>query len=678
MEQLSPAAGEQETPASTSTTASAVGAVANGKPNGSAAKNTKPKQSRAARRKRTMRIHRGVRWAVQLGFFLVAPAVFSAAFNGAKYLFTQLGARQPVEASAFLVLLVAVLAFTIVFGRFFCGYACAFGTLGDAVYALLTPVRRLLRIPAKPLPDAAVRALQFAKFAVLAAICALCFAGAWSAVSGYSPWTAFAAIIAGSLDGVQAGALAVLGAIVVGMAFIERFFCQFLCPLGALFALMPVLPFSAYSRNRERCGKSCGLCKKGCPVTVFPDAESFAAGECIACGRCADVCPLENVALVRLGQDGGKDGSEPSEGKNANKAKKAGLRYKGTGIASVLMRAALLLALLGACGALSGCANSSTDDAGSAQQSASEAQASEKVQTRTLFVFDTVVQLSAQCSPELMDQLAERCEYFERTLSRTVEGSDIWNINCAGGAPVEVSEETAQIIRQALEYSEASDGLFDITIGAVSSLWDFSAGTRPSDEELAAALPHVDYHAVRVEGTTVTLTDPEAKLDLGGIAKGFIADDLARLLRENGCENASLSLGGNVYVLGESYDGDAWNVGVQDPNGSSQSVIASIPARDASVVTSGLYERSFEEGGVLYHHILDPRTGMPVETDLVSASIVSASSTDGDAYSTILFLLGHDKALELVESDERFQALLVDDAGNVTASAGSGFTIITS
>lgn len=193
----------------------------------------KPKKGgRAAARARTMRVHRIVRWCVQLVFFVAAPSVFSAAFGGIKYVAGQLGLRQAVEPTSFVVLLIAVLLFTAVFGRFFCGYACAFGTLGDAVYALFTPVRRVLHVSDRPLPEKAQRGLQFAKYGVLVAICALCFTGAWASLSGYSPWTAFAGIVAGSVDGIDAIAFAVLGVIVLGMALVKRFFCQFLCPLG--------------------------------------------------------------------------------------------------------------------------------------------------------------------------------------------------------------------------------------------------------------------------------------------------------------------------------------------------------------------------------------------------------------------------------------------------------------
>ncbi len=325
---------------------------------------------------------------------------------------------------------------------------------------------------------------------------------------------------------------------------------------------------------------------------------------------------------------------------------------------------------------LAGCSAAQNDEGDGATADDGADSAAYEVQSLTLFLFDTVIQISALCAPELMDRISERCRFFEDRFSRTKEGSDIWNINQAHGAPVEVSEETARCIEASLAYSEASGGLFDISIGAVSSLWDFVEGIKPDDDAIKEAVKHVDYRTISVDGTTVTLTDPDAMLDLGGIAKGFITDDLVSMLREAGCKSAMLSLGGNVYVLGESFRGDDWNVGVQNPNGAANDVIASIPARNKSLVTSGLYERSFTVDDVLYHHILDPRTGYPAKTDLASASIVSDSSTDGDAYSTTLFLMGHDKAMDLLNSDERFSGLLVDTNDTATASNGSRFTLL--
>lgn len=359
--------------------------------------------------------------------------------------------------------------------------------------------------------------------------------------------------------------------------------------------------------------------------------------------------------------------------RNTENLVKMGEYAEALGNAGLSRRRFTSLAFLAACSCalpsfLTGCSSSSS-------ASTVDKSTFEELST-TLFLFDTVIQVSALCNQELLDAVTERMEYFEQKFSRTVEGSDIWNINEAQGAPVEVAQETADVIKAAIGFSEESDGLFDITIGAVSTLWDFNEGVKPTDDEIAAALPHVGYQTISVDGTTVTLADPEAKLDLGGIAKGYICDDIVAMLREGGCEQACISLGGNVYVMGNSFDGDAWNVGVQDPNGSVNTTIASIECGDISVVTSGLYERYFELDGVTYYHILDPKTGYPVETDLESASITCTSSTAADAYSTILFLKGHDAAMELIQSDDRFEGLLVDNTGTATKSEGSAFVIL--
>ena len=304
----------------------------------------KPKKGgKAVQRARAMRIHRIVRWCVQIAFFVLAPSIFSATFNGAKYLATQVGVHQAVEPTSFVVLLVAMLAFTILFGRFFCGYACAFGTLGDAVYLLFTPVRKLLHVPDMPLSGKVQRAGQHVKFGVLAAIALMCFFGVWSEISGYSPWTAFAGIVGGSVEGISAAAFVVLGVLMLGMALVKRFFCQFLCPLGALFALMPVMPFSAFSRKKGCCAKSCGKCCAGCPVSIYPDADAFTAGECIACGKCADVCPIANAGLLRAKATGEERAGKPPK-----------RILRGNEIWLVLLKAALLLVTLWLAGALSG------------------------------------------------------------------------------------------------------------------------------------------------------------------------------------------------------------------------------------------------------------------------------------------------------------------------------------
>lgn len=246
------------------------------------------------------RVNRAVRLGIQLLFLAAAPSLFSGAFNGVKYLFAQMGASAPLEATSFLILLVALLAYTVVFGRFFCGYACAFGTLGDVLFGACEWLRVKAHLPRPMLPPRLVKTLSMLKYVVLFGICAACFAGVWANVSGYSPWVAFAGFIGGSLEGVPVAAFVLLALVMVGMVLRERFFCQFLCPLGAIFTLLPVLGFSEFTRTKSHCARSCGRCQAACPVDVWPDAASARHGECISCGRCADECPLSNVNLIAL------------------------------------------------------------------------------------------------------------------------------------------------------------------------------------------------------------------------------------------------------------------------------------------------------------------------------------------------------------------------------------------
>lgn len=296
--------------------------------------------------------------------------------------------------------------------------------------------------------------------------------------------------------------------------------------------------------------------------------------------------------------------------------------------------------------------------------------------TTTLFAFDTVVTIRALCIQETLDALAERCQYFESIFSRTIATSDIGRINDAAGSPVEVAPETADLVSKALRYCAESDGRFDITIGAVSSLWDFKEGVLPAPDDIAEAVTHVDYTQVQVDGTTITLQDPKAKLDLGGIAKGYIADDLCQMLEEAGCTSGCVNLGGNVKTLGTKPDGTPWHVGIQDPNDDHGSVVAAVDSEGTSVVTSGLYERQFELDGKRYWHILDPHTGYPAETDLVSVTLVSAASIDGDGYTKPLFMMGHDEALAWIESKEGIEGLVVDTNGVITQSSGCAAELV--
>lgn len=341
----------------------------------------------------------------------------------------------------------------------------------------------------------------------------------------------------------------------------------------------------------------------------------------------------------------------------------------------MLERRDLCKMLAGICGAgatmaLSSCAEPVVEETTDASQGSLP-----QIST-TLFAFDTVVTLTAACSQDALDAAARRCEYFESIFSRTVSTSDIGRINDAAGEPVQVAEETADLIEQALGYCAESGGMFDITIGAVSTLWDFKEGVVPDGEVLAEALRHVDYTKVQLDGTTVTLLDPKAKLDLGGIAKGYIADDLCRFLEASGCQSGFVNLGGNVKTIGLRADGTPWHVGIQDPNDRHGTVVAAVYSQGTSVVTSGLYERQFEKDGLRYWHILDPRTGMPVQTDLVSATIVSEASIDGDGYTKPLFMMGHDEALAWIDEHDGIEGIVIGGDGTITQSAGCNAELV--
>lgn len=293
--------------------------------------------------------------------------------------------------------------------------------------------------------------------------------------------------------------------------------------------------------------------------------------------------------------------------------------------------------------------------------------------TGSTFAFDTFCTFTVYGDDAALAKLTEACARYDALFDLYDETSDIGRINAAQGAPTEVDPATASVIARALELSPQLDGLFDISIGAVSTLWDFKKGVRPSDEAIAQALPHVGWQGVHVDeqAGTVTLDDPAAKLDLGGIAKGFVADRLIELLRdETNATAAVISLGGNIVYFGEKPGGEPWATGIRDPNDpGGDKTIGTTHTTGGTVVTSGLYERTFTEGDTTYWHILDPRTGMPAATDVVADTVFGASSTTADALSTALFAAGSSRGIELVDGLANMGAYFVLDSGTAAESA---------
>lgn len=293
----------------------------------------------------------------------------------------------------------------------------------------------------------------------------------------------------------------------------------------------------------------------------------------------------------------------------------------------------------------------------------------------TGFYFDTVVKITlcGTSDTSVLEDCFREMAQYEALLSRTRKDSDIWKINHSCGKSVEVSDTTAELLRLALHYSELSGGVFDPTIASVVSLWNFTDNLEKIIPEAAAieeALAHVNYKAIQTEGNTVTLLDPDASIDLGGIAKGYIADQLKTFLINKGITEALINLGGNNLALGTKPDGQPWKIGIQEPFGEASDLAAVLSVNGQSVVTSGSYERCFEKDGQIYHHILDTSTGFPVWNHLTGVTILSDSSADGDALSTTCFALGLDEGRTLIESLPGIEALFITDDGSIYTTSG--------
>lgn len=280
----------------------------------------------------------------------------------------------------------------------------------------------------------------------------------------------------------------------------------------------------------------------------------------------------------------------------------------------------------------------------------------------TRFLLDTVVTLTAKCGDEVLNGAFSLCENYENKLSRTMEGGEVYALNNSSGF-VEVSDDTLKIIEKSLYYAALSNGKFDITVYSVSSLWDFNTEVVPTRDEIAEALKNVDYQSIEVADNKVNLNGK--KIDLGGIAKGYIADRLLEYFKDNNVPEGIIDLGGNLAVWGER----DYTVGIKKPFSDGE-LAATVKLRNKAVVTSGVYERYVEKDGVLYHHILDPKTGYACDTDLYSATIISDNATDADALSTVCILMGLDGAKEIIESADGIEAIFIDSNQNLHYTSG--------
>ncbi|MCR4989502.1 MAG: FAD:protein FMN transferase [Lachnospiraceae bacterium] len=294
--------------------------------------------------------------------------------------------------------------------------------------------------------------------------------------------------------------------------------------------------------------------------------------------------------------------------------------------------------------------------------------------SKTGLYFDTVVKITLYDAPDkniaqsILDECFFKLEHYEKLFSRTLEGSDVYRINHSNGETLSVDPETVKLINEAVSYSKISDGTVDPTVGSLSSLWNIGSSSDniiPSDERIKDALAKVGYENILISGNQITLLN-DSMIDLGFIAKGYIADNLKFYLKDKGIGSAIIDLGGNIVLVGDK-NGSSFRIGLKDPENPGGEPITTLDLTDSSIVSSGGYERFINYNGKRYHHILSLKDGYPAESDLNMVSIISDKSIDGDALSTICFILGKDKAVDFLNTSyPEVKAVFVDRDNNIS------------
>lgn len=300
---------------------------------------------------------------------------------------------------------------------------------------------------------------------------------------------------------------------------------------------------------------------------------------------------------------------------------------------------------------------------------------------RQFFAMNTLMtlQITGEEAEDALSAAVEEVNRLDRLFSRSQSESDIARLNAhAGdGTDVPLSPETTELLSLALEETSATAGAFDVTVAPVIDAWGFGTGDAgqyrlPSEGELEALLPLVDSAALHVDtaGNTARLDRSGMEVDLGGIAKGYTADRLVELLGEYDVSSALLNLGSSTITLvGNNPSGQPWRVALKDPQDEEQQILL-LSLSDQALSTSGAYEQHFEENGVTYHHILDPRTGYPAQTGILSVTVVSDNGARADALSTALFVAGPEQALELWRADDSFECVLCLEDGRILITQG--------
>ncbi len=297
--------------------------------------------------------------------------------------------------------------------------------------------------------------------------------------------------------------------------------------------------------------------------------------------------------------------------------------------------------------------------------------ATSPVQERQFTAMDTFMYLTAYGSgaQEGLDKVQGDILFLDSLLDVTEKKSEVYALNHRTSSTLTLSPELTALLEQALLLAGQTGGAFDPTVYPLVQAWGFTTGTYqvPETGTLEQILPLVDYAAPALVGNTLTLPH-DVQLDFGGIAKGWAGDRAVQQLRGHGVASAILRLGGNIQTIGTKPDGSAWRVGIQDP--ATENTLAVVSVVDQAVVTSGSYQRCFTVGGQLYHHIIDPDTGLPADNGLASVTVIGDYGTRCDALSTALFVMGGEQAAAFWRTHRDFEAVFIHTDGRVTITAG--------
>jgi thiamine biosynthesis lipoprotein len=278
-------------------------------------------------------------------------------------------------------------------------------------------------------------------------------------------------------------------------------------------------------------------------------------------------------------------------------------------------------------------------------------------------------------SDEVMDKVFDKLKEIDDIVSINKKGTEIDEVNKnAGIKPAKMSDTSFDIISSGLKYSKLSNGDYDITVGPLVKLWSIGLPEAkvPTQDEIDNAKKLIDYDKVQINEDTkeVYLEEKGMMLDLGSIAKGYAADEAVRVLKEAGVKRAIVDLGGNIFAMGSKSEDKGWTIGIQDPVELRGNALGSLEVKNKTVVTTGIYERFIEKDGVKYHHILNPETGYPYDTNISGISIIADKSIDADALSTLIFTKGLEDGLKMVDDMKNVEAVFVTNDKQVYITSG--------